>query len=151
MVAGIRTPQHLTKQARQRAEDDTPSMEEVMPVVFGELVEVYQRLEAHYRDMQDIEFTVQRQKLYMLQTRAGKRTAKAAIKIAVDMQREGLIDEAEAVGRIDPASLDQLLHPTLDPEGGQADHRHRSAGQSGRRLRQGGVQRRRSGSESIGR
>ncbi len=115
VVAGIRTPQHLTKQSREHANDDKPSMEEVMPAVFGELVEVYNRLESHYRDMQDIEFTVQNRKLYMLQTRSGKRTAKAAIKIAVDMQHEGLIDESEAVNRIDPASLDQLLHPTLDP------------------------------------
>jgi pyruvate,orthophosphate dikinase len=87
-----------------------------MPEVFQELVDIYHRLEAHYRDMQDIEFTVQRGTLYMLQTRSGKRTAKAALKIAVDMADEGLITEAEAVSRIDPASLDQLLHPTLDPE-----------------------------------
>jgi pyruvate,orthophosphate dikinase len=116
VVAGIRTPQHLTKMSRERAGDDKPSMEEFMPDVFGELVEVYKRLEKHYRDMQDIEFTVQNQKLYMLQTRSGKRTAKAALKIAVDMQKEGLISEAEAIGRIDPISLDQLLHPTLDPD-----------------------------------
>ena len=116
VVAGIRTPQHLTKAAREKAGDDKTSMEESMPRVFAELVDVYQRLEAHYRDMQDIEFTVQQGRLYILQTRTGKRTAKAALKIAVDMAREGVIDKAEAVSRIDPASLDQLLHPTLDPE-----------------------------------
>ena len=116
VVAGIRTPQHLTRESRERAEDDKPSMEEVMPEVFGQLVEVYKRLEAHYRDMQDIEFTVQRGRLYMLQTRGGKRTAKAALKIAVDMVAEGLIGKEEAVARVDPASLDQILHPTLDPE-----------------------------------
>src|SRR5260370_6294482 len=91
-------------------------MEEVMPEVFKQLAGVRQTLEKHYRDMQDIEFTVQRGKLYMLQTRNGKRTAKAALKIAVDMVREGLIDKKEAVARIGPSSLDQLLHPTLDPQ-----------------------------------
>ncbi len=115
VVAGIRTPHHLTRQLREASGDANPAMEETMPEVFAQLVEVYQNLEAHYRDMQDIEFTVQKQKLYMLQTRAGKRSARAALKIAVDMQREGLISEREAVTRIDPASLDQLLHPTLDP------------------------------------
>jgi pyruvate,orthophosphate dikinase len=115
VVAGIRTPQHLTKASREAAGADKPSMEEVMPAVFAELVEVYKRLEAHYRDMQDIEFTVQEGRLYMLQTRSGKRTAKAALKIAVDMVGEGLIDEAEAISRIEPEALDQLLHPTLDP------------------------------------
>jgi pyruvate,orthophosphate dikinase len=116
VVAGIRTPQLLTKQARERSGETDPSLEEAMPVVFGELVRVYQTLEKHYRDMQDIEFTVQRGKLWMLQTRSGKRTTKAALKIAVDMVAERLISEREAVGRIDPAALDQLLHPTLDPE-----------------------------------
>ncbi len=115
VVAGIRTPQHLTRRARTAAGDDKPALEETMPEVFAELEAVYQRLEAHYRDMQDIEFTVQQGRLYLLQTRAGKRTAKAAMRIAVDMAKEGLIDRAEAVRRIDPASLDQLLHPTLDP------------------------------------
>ncbi len=91
-------------------------MEEVFPEVFAQLVDVYKKLEAHYRDMQDIEFTVQQGKLWMLQTRSGKRTAKAALKIAIDMVNEGLIDKNEAVKRIDPASLDQLLHPTLDPD-----------------------------------
>jgi len=115
VVAGIRTPQYLTRAARQRAVDTKPSLEETMPVVFAELCDIYHRLEAHYRDMQDIEFTVERGKLWMLQTRAGKRTTKAALKIAVDMAREGLISQREAVARIDPASLDQLLHPSLDP------------------------------------
>ncbi len=116
VVAGIRTPQHLTVQGKLAQKSDTPAMEEVMPEVFKQLDSVRQRLEQHYHDMQDIEFTVQRGKLYMLQTRNGKRTAKAALKIAVDMVHEGLIDKREAVARIVPASLDQLLHPTLDPK-----------------------------------
>ncbi|MGI9482674.1 MAG: pyruvate, phosphate dikinase [Hyphomicrobiales bacterium] len=115
VVAGIRTPQNITEQARQEANSDAPSLEALMPEVFGELASTFDRLEAHYRDMQDLEFTIQEGKLWMLQTRAGKRTAKAALKIAVDMAREGLITEDEAVTRIDPLSLDQLLHPTLDP------------------------------------
>ena len=116
VVAGIRTPRHLTAASRRAANDDKPSLEEVMPEVFAELEAIYQRLEAHYRDMQDIEFTVQKGSLYMLQTRAGKRTAEAAIKIAVEMTNEGLLDREEAIQRVDPASLDQLLHPTLDPD-----------------------------------
>ena len=116
VVAGIRTPQHLTIAGREKSGDDKPSLEEVMPEIYSQLVDVYQRLEAHYRDMQDIEFTVQQGRLYILQTRSGKRTAKAALKIAVDMAEEGLIEKAEAVARVDPASLDQLLHPTLDPD-----------------------------------
>ena len=116
VVAGIRTPQHLTVQGKLAQKSDAPAMEEVMPEVFKQLDDVRQRLEKHYSDMQDIEFTVQRGKLYMLQTRNGKRTAKAALKIAVDMVHEGLIDKREAVARIVPASLDQLLHPTLDPK-----------------------------------
>ena len=116
VVAGIRTPQLLTKVARKASGEEEPSLEEALPVVFTELVRVYQTLEAHYRDMQDIEFTVQRGKLWMLQTRSGKRTTKAALKIAVDMVDEGLISEREAIGRIDPQALDQLLHPTLDPD-----------------------------------
>ena len=116
VVAGIRTPQHLTVQGKLAQKSDAPAMEEVMPEVFKQLDSVRQRLEKHYSDMQDIEFTVQRGKLYMLQTRNGKRTAKAALKIAVDMVHEGLIDKREAVSRIVPASLDQLLHPTLDPK-----------------------------------
>jgi pyruvate,orthophosphate dikinase len=116
VVAGIRTPQHLTIDGKMAQKSDAPAMEEVMPDVFKQLCGVRETLEKHYRDMQDIEFTVQRGKLYMLQTRNGKRTAKAALKIAVDMVRDGLIDKKEAVARIVPASLDQLLHPTLDPK-----------------------------------
>jgi pyruvate, orthophosphate dikinase len=115
VVAGIRTPQYLTMAARERAGAKPLSMEESMPEVYGELARVFAILETHYRDMQDIEFTVERGQLWMLQTRAGKRTAKAALKIAVDMVAEGLITESEAVLRIDPMALDQLLHPTLDP------------------------------------
>jgi pyruvate, orthophosphate dikinase len=116
VVAGIRTPQHLTVEGKLAQKSDAPAMEEVMPEVFKQLCGVRETLEKHYSDMQDIEFTVQRGKLYMLQTRNGKRTAKAALKIAVDMVREGLIDKKEAVARIVPSSLDQLLHPTLDPK-----------------------------------
>ncbi|PZO90696.1 MAG: pyruvate, phosphate dikinase, partial [Sphingomonas sanxanigenens] len=116
VVAGIRTPQYLTKAARERAGAKPLSMEEAMPETFGELARVFDLLETHYRDMQDIEFTVERGKLWMLQTRSGKRTAKAALKIAVDMANEGLINREEAVLRVDPAALDQLLHPTLDPK-----------------------------------
>ena len=116
VVAGIRTPQYLTLKAREEAGAKAASMEEAMPAVYGELAGVFHTLETHYRDMQDIEFTVEKTKLWMLQTRSGKRTAKAALKIAVDMANEGLITREEAVARIDPASLDQLLHPTLDPK-----------------------------------
>jgi pyruvate,orthophosphate dikinase len=116
VVAGIRTPQSLTKAAREEMGDENPSMEEALPEVFVQFKAVVERLERHYRDMQDIEFTVEQGKLYMLQTRNGKRTAKAALKVAVDMAGEGLITRKEAVARIEPASLDQLLHPTLDPK-----------------------------------
>ncbi|MGV3555346.1 MAG: pyruvate, phosphate dikinase [Croceibacterium sp.] len=116
VVAGIRTPQYLTRAARERAGAKPLSMEEAMPEAYAELARVFELLERHYRDMQDIEFTVQQGKLWMLQTRSGKRTAKAALKLAVDMAGEGLIDESEAVLRVDPMALDQLLHPTLDPE-----------------------------------
>jgi len=116
VVAGIRTPQSLTKYGREKEGSDLPSMEEVMPEVFGQLEELRTKLENHYTDVQDIEFTVQTGNLYMLQTRTGKRSARAAIKIAVDMVEEGLIDIDEALLRVDPASLDQLLHPTLDPD-----------------------------------
>ncbi len=116
VVAGIRTPQYLTRFSRERAGAKPLSMEEAMPAAYGELAEVFELLEKHYRDMQDIEFTVERGKLWMLQTRSGKRTAKAALKMAVDMVAEGLIDEATAVKRVDPMALDQLLHPTLDPD-----------------------------------
>ncbi len=115
VVAGIRTPQYLTKAARERAGAKPLSMEEAMPEVYAELAKVFDLLERHYRDMQDIEFTVERGTLWMLQTRSGKRTAKAALKIAVDMAAEGLITREEAILRVDPAALDQLLHPTLDP------------------------------------
>ncbi len=112
VVAGIRTPQPM---ARARAKPDEQPMEDVMPAAYAELMAVRDRLERHYKDMQDIEFTVQRGKLYMLQTRNGKRTAAASLRIAVEMAKEGLIDQREAVLRVNPASLDQLLHPTLDP------------------------------------
>ncbi len=116
VVAGIRTPQYLTKAARERAGAKPLSMEEAMPDAYGELADVFELLEKHYKDMQDIEFTVERGKLWMLQTRSGKRTAKAALKMAVDMVAEGLIDERTAILRVDPMALDQLLHPTLDPK-----------------------------------
>ncbi|MFD2136205.1 pyruvate, phosphate dikinase [Novosphingobium resinovorum] len=115
-VVGIRTPQYLTRAARERAGAKPLSMEEAMPEAYAELAAVFDLLEKHYRDMQDIEFTVQQNKLWMLQTRSGKRTAKAALKMAVDMVEEGLIDEATAIKRVDPMALDQLLHPTLDPK-----------------------------------
>ncbi|MGB7408412.1 MAG: pyruvate, phosphate dikinase [Pontixanthobacter sp.] len=115
VVAGIRTPQYLTRTAREAAGAKPLSMEESMPAAYAELAEVFTLLESHYRDMQDIEFTVQDNKLWMLQTRTGKRTAKAALKMAVDMVDEGLIEEKEAILRVDPMALDQLLHPTLDP------------------------------------
>lgn len=115
VVAGIRTPQYLTTSARERAGAKPLSMEEALPETYTELANVFNILETHYRDMQDIEFTVQQGKLWMLQTRSGKRTAKAALKIAVDMAEEGLITRSEAVARVDAAALDQLLHPTLDP------------------------------------
>ncbi len=115
VVAGIRTPQYLTLAARERAGAKQPSMEEAMPQPYAELARVFELLETHYRDMQDIEFTVERGKLWMLQTRSGKRTAKAALKMAVDMVGEGLIDERTAILRVDPMALDQLLHPMLDP------------------------------------
>jgi pyruvate,orthophosphate dikinase len=115
VVAGIRTPQALTRIAREEMGETNPSMEEALPEVFTEFKAVVERLETHYRDMQDIEFTVERGRLYMLQTRNGKRTAKAALKVAVDLANEGLISREEAVMRVEPASLDQLLHPTIDP------------------------------------
>ncbi|GGB97819.1 pyruvate, phosphate dikinase [Novosphingobium endophyticum] len=116
VVAGIRTPQYLTRAARERAGAKPLSMEEAMPAAYAELAAVFDLLEKHYRDMQDIEFTVERGKLWMLQTRSGKRTAKAALKMAVDMVGEGLIDEKTAIRRVDPMALDQLLHPMLDPK-----------------------------------
>ena len=116
VVAGIRTPQPITIAEKRANDSDLPAMEEVIPELYHELQDIRGKLEAHYTDMQDLEFTIQRGKLWLLQTRAGKRTANAALKIAVDMVAEGLIDKAEAVRRIDPARLDQLLHPTLDPK-----------------------------------
>ncbi len=116
VVAGIRTPQYLTRAARVAAGAELPAMEEVMPAVFNDLNDVRNKLEAHFTDMQDLEFTVQKGKLWMLQTRTGKRTAKAALKIAVDMAQSGLISKEKAVQRIEPSGLDQLLHPTLDPK-----------------------------------
>jgi len=115
VVAGIRTPQHLTKAAREAARSDNPSLEEVMPQAFEQFRGICDKLEGHYRDMQDVEFTIERGKLWMLQTRNGKRTAKAALKIAVDLAREGVLSKQEAIKRIDPSTLDQLLHPTIDP------------------------------------
>ena len=116
VVAGIRTPQNITKKARLKSGSKDLSMEETMPKVYKELVTIYKKLEKHYRDMQDIEFTVENKKLWMLQTRSGKRTAKASIKIAVDMVKEKLISKDEALLRVDPKMLDTLLHPTLDPK-----------------------------------
>jgi pyruvate,orthophosphate dikinase len=115
VVAGIRTPQDITEIARLAAGSERPSLERAMPEAFKEFLRICGLLERHYRDIQDVEFTIERGKLWMLQTRNGKRTAKAALKIAVDLAAEGLISREEAVGRIDPASLDQLLHPTIDP------------------------------------
>ncbi|HEY5339101.1 MAG TPA: pyruvate, phosphate dikinase, partial [Rhizomicrobium sp.] len=116
VVAGIRTPQPISKIVRDRQGGKKPSMQEAMPAAFAELDAIGKKLEAHYRDMQDVEFTVQEGKLFMLQTRSGKRTAEAALKVAVDMVREGVIDKQTAVGRVEPSALDQLLHPTLDPK-----------------------------------
>lgn len=116
VVAGIRTPQTLTKIARENMGETAPSMEEALPDVYKQLAETFVTLEAHYRDMQDIEFTVEQGKLWMLQTRTGKRTARAALKIAVDMAEAGQITHDEALARIDPLALDQLLHPTLSPD-----------------------------------
>jgi len=116
VVAGIRTPQDITEKARIEAKSDKPSMEKAMPESFAELTRIYGILEKHYRDMQDMEFTIERGKLWMLQTRNGKRTAKAALRIAVELAGEGLISKKEAIKRIEPGALDQLLHPTIDPD-----------------------------------
>ncbi|MBP2150801.1 pyruvate, phosphate dikinase [Xanthobacter flavus] len=116
VVAGIRTPQDLTEKARVAAGSDKPSMENALPDAFKEFERISHVLENHYRDMQDLEFTVEKGKLWMLQTRSGKRTAKAALRIAVELAAEGLITEQEAIGRVDPAALDQLLHPAIDPK-----------------------------------
>ncbi len=116
VVAGIRTPQPISKLVRERQGGRKASMEEAMPKAYAELKAIGEKLEQHYRDMQDVEFTIQEGKLFMLQTRAGKRTAEAALKAAVDMEREGLIDKKTAITRVEPEALNQLLHPTLDPE-----------------------------------
>src|SRR6516225_1844975 len=116
VVAGIRTPQEITEAARKEAGSDKPSMEKALPEAFAELKHIQSTLERHYRDMQDLEFTVEQGKLWMLQTRSGKRTAQAALRIAVELAQEKLIDKKEAVKRIDPATLDQLLHPNIDPK-----------------------------------
>ncbi|MBP2447025.1 pyruvate, phosphate dikinase [Rhizobium leguminosarum] len=115
VVAGIRTPQSITEEGRISSGSEKPSMEKLMPEAFRELCRICTELEIHYRDMQDIEFTIERGKLWMLQTRAGKRSTRAAMKIAVDMVDEKVITEEQAVLRIEPSSLDQLLHPTIDP------------------------------------
>ena len=114
VVAGTRTPQYITKKAKNDAKVIEPSMEESMPKVYKNLFKILSKLEKHYKDMQDVEFTVENKKLWILQTRSGKRTSKSAVKIAVDMVKEKLISKNEAVLRIDPNSLDTLLHPTLD-------------------------------------
>lgn len=116
VVAGIRTPQNITENARIVAGSNNPSLEKIMPEAFLKLCQIAQKLEQHYRDMQDLEFTIEKGKLWMLQTRSGKRTARAALKMAIEMVEEGLISCKEAVMRIDAKSLDQLLHPTLDPK-----------------------------------
>ena len=136
VVAGIRTPQNITEAARIAAGSDKPSLQKLMPDAFASPSStISDRLEKHYRDMQDLEFTIERGKLWMLQTRSGKRTAKAALKIAVDMASEGLITTDEAVARIDPASLDQLLHPTIDPKAARDVIGVGPAGLAGRRHR----------------
>ena len=114
VVAGTRTPQYITKKAKREAKVEALSMEESMPKVYLQLHKILKKLEAHYKDMQDVEFTVENEKLWILQTRSGKRTAKSAVKIAVDMVKEKLISKKQAILRIDPNSLDTLLHPTLD-------------------------------------
>ncbi len=114
VVAGTRTPQHITKKARVESKETLKSMEETMPETYKQLKNILNKLEKHYKDMQDVEFTVENKKLWMLQTRSGKRTAKSAVKIAVDMVKEKLITKKDAILRIEPSSLDTLLHPTLD-------------------------------------
>ena len=115
VVAGLRTPNFLTKAGREAAMSDAPSMEEAMPGPFAELMEALLRLESHYRDMQDVEFTVQQGRLWILQTRTAKRSTNAALKIAVAMANEGTLSREEAILRVDPMGLDQLLHDYLDP------------------------------------
>ena len=128
VVAGIRTPQPINRASRRAGQEKLPTLEDELPRAYEELVRIYQKLEQHYRDMQDIEFTIESGKLCMLQTRTGKRTARAAVQIAVDMAKEGLITREEAVRRVDPHALDQLLHPTLDPDAGAQGDRQGPAG-----------------------
>jgi len=116
VVAGIRTPQPINRASQEPGQEELPTLEEEMPTAYRELVRIYKQLEKHYREMQDIEFTIQQGRLWMLQTRSGKRTVRAAVKIAVDMAKEGLISREQAVLRVDPGSLEQLLHPTIDPQ-----------------------------------
>ena len=116
VVAGIRTPQQISKEGKKERGSDLPCMEEAMPELYKQLCDIRETLEKHYHDMQDMEFTIQNGKLYMLQTRNGKRTAAAAVKMAVDMVNEGLIDKKTALMRVEPKQLDDLLHPTLDPK-----------------------------------
>ena len=115
-MAGIRTPQNITEAARKAANSSRPSLETLMPEIFKQFAATTKLLERHYRDMQDLEFTVERGKLWMLQTRNGKRTATAALRVAVEMANEGLISREDAITRVEPSALDQLLHPTLDPK-----------------------------------
>ena len=128
VVAGIRTPQPLTERARTELSEEHPSLETLMPELFGKLTSVFARLEMHYRDMQDVEFTIENGKLWILQTRSGKRTAEAALRIAVDMAEAGVLTKEGAVLRVDAAALDQLLHLTLDPERQEGRDRHGPAG-----------------------
>ncbi len=116
VVAGIRTPHALNNYSKQEKNKDLPTLEETMPEIYQQLYEIAKKLERHYKDMQDIEFTIERKKLYLLQTRNGKRTARAAVKIAVDMVKEGLIDKEEALMRVEAGRLNELLHPTFDPK-----------------------------------
>ncbi len=117
VVAGIRTPQNITEAARSTRQAPTRlRLKPLMPDAFARFVATTRLLEKHYRDMQDLEFTIERGKLWMLQTRNGKRTARASLRVAVEMANEGLISQADAIARIEPASLDQLLHPMIDPK-----------------------------------
>ncbi len=115
VVAGIRTPHALNSESKKETNKDLPTLEELMPDIYKQLVEIRSLLERHYRDMQDMEFTIEKCKLYMLQTRNGKRTARAAVKIAVDMTKEGLIDKETAIMRVSPEQVEKLLHPMIDP------------------------------------
>ncbi len=142
VVAGIRTPQPLSLAEKNSMGSELPAMEEVLPPLYTQLVAVRDKLESHYTDMQDMEFTIQQNKLWMLQTRTGKRTSQAALKIAVEMCEEGMIDKAEAVRRMDPAQLDQLSASDARPQGREGSPRQGAAGFAGRRLRSDRVHRR---------